>query len=378
MKGIFWVSLVTVFFVYAGYPLTLLFLRVVRFRPTSFNDEVLPSVSLVIAAYNEEKVIFEKLENSLALAYPKERLQIVVVSDGSTDKTNEIVQSFCQRGVLFFNMPSRGGKTRALNYAVPRTHGEILVLSDANAMYQPDAIRKLVRHFSDPTVGAVSGDVRLFDAAESYAESEGFYYKYERWIQELESQIGSIIGADGAMYAVRRNAYQAPPNAIIVDDFVISMCVARQGFRVVYDAEAVAFENGTSGASEEFRRKTRIVAGGIQALKLGLGVPNFQQPLLVYCYLFHKLIRWCLPLLLIAALTSSGFLLGGALYQAAFIVQVICYLIAMGYALGLLDFARVKWVGVPFYFCLVNGAALLGIWRGLVGSQPVTWQRTLR
>lgn len=378
MNVIFWVSLATVFFVYAGYPLTLVLLRSVRARPTSFNDEMLPSVSLVIAAYNEEKVIQEKIENSLALAYPKNRLQIVVVSDGSTDKTNEIIQSFSEQGVLFYTMKPRGGKTGALNSAIPRSNGEILVLSDANAMYQPDAIRKLVRHFSDPTVGAVSGDVRLFDAADSYAESEGFYYKYERWIQELESQIGSIIGADGAMYAVRRNAFQAPPNAIILDDFVISMNVARQGFRVVYDSEAVAFEDGTSSASEEFRRKIRIVAGGIQALRLGLGVPSFQQPLLLYCYVFHKLLRWCLPIFLIACFIFSGLLLSEPLYQAAFIAQVICYLIAIGYSLGFLNFSRAKWVSIPFYFCLVNGAALLGIWRGLLGSQAVTWKRTLR
>ncbi|MDH3604875.1 MAG: glycosyltransferase, partial [Candidatus Tectomicrobia bacterium] len=187
MSIIFWLSLALIVYVYMGYPLVLL--AAARFARLTRHDETyLPTVSLVIAAYNEEKVLREKLENSLALDYPEDKLEIVVASDGSTDLTNEIAASYASRGVRLHHVSPRGGKTRALNRVVPRTHGDILVLSDANTMYQPDAIRKLVRHFADPRVGAVSGDVRLVDAAETHAHSEGLYYRYERWLQRMESR----------------------------------------------------------------------------------------------------------------------------------------------------------------------------------------------
>ncbi len=368
-----------VVFVYAGYPLCLLVLSKFQSRITQKQDDFFPTVSLVIAAYNEEKVLAEKLENALGLDYPKDCLQIVVASDGSTDATNRIAESFMDRGVILCKVIPRGGKTRALNTVVPQTHGEILVLSDANAMYQPDAIRKLTRHFYDPSVGAVSGDVRLVNAADSFAASEGLYYQYERWLQLRESEVGSIIGADGGMYALRRGLFQSPPDFIVVDDFVISMSVAIQGSRVVYDPEAVAIEGGTESAGEEFRRKIRIVAGGIQALKFGQGVPGIQQPLLVFCYMFHKLFRWLVPVFLLVAFVSSGLLFSeGYIYQFAFICQLLCYLMALGYAKGIFEFNSKTWLRVPYYFCLVNGAALVGIWKGTVGAQAVTWQRTSR
>ena len=266
MKIVFWMSLTIILYVYAGYPLTLA-MAVWRSRPTRRDDNFFPTVSFVIAAYNEEKVIREKLENSLALDYPRDRLEIVVASDGSTDATNDIVQDFAEHGVVLHEIVPRGGKTQALNRVIPKTQGAIIVLSDANTMYQSDAIRKLVRHFSDSAVGAVSGDVRLVNAADSHAQAEGFYYRYERQLEIWESQLGSIIGADGAMYAVEREHFCSPSNAIILDDFVISMTVARLGYRVLYEPAAVAIERGTQSSGEEFQRKVRIVAGGIQALK---------------------------------------------------------------------------------------------------------------
>ena len=379
MKIVFWGALCMIFFVYAGYPLALVILGKFRTRLTRHLEDFLPSISLTIAAYNEEKVIAEKLENSFALDYPSEKLQIVVASDGSTDGTNAIVESFADRGVTVFALTPRGGKIKALNRVIPQTRGDILILSDANAMYRPDAIRKLVRHFVDPTVGAVSGDVRLVNAADSFAKSEGLYYRYERWLQELESRIGSIIGADGAMYALRREIFQAPPDFTVVDDFVISMSVARQGYRVLYDAEAIALEEGTASGPEEFRRKVRIVAGGMQALKLGLGVPKITQPLLGFCYLFHKFFRWLIPVFLLIAFVSAGFLLNeGFLYQSAFVGQIVCYILALSYAGGLFNRVNGTWLGVPYYFCMVNAAALLGLWKGIFGSQAVTWRRSTR
>ena len=377
METLFWISAAVIFYVYAGYP-AILTIMARRQRLTRLDENYLPSVALVIAAYNEEKVLREKLENSLALNYPSDRLEIVVVSDGSIDATDEIADSYGHHDVRLYRMNPRGGKTRALNTIIPKTQGEILVLSDANTMYRPDAIRKLVRHFADPTVGAVSGDVRLVDAAPSHSASESLYYRYERWIQTLESRIGSIIGADGAMYALARKHFRPPPQETIVDDFVISMTVARLGFRVLYDPEAIAIEHGTLTAREEFFRKVRIIAGGIQALKLGVGLPRLKQPSLLVGYISHKLLRWSVPCLLLAILLCSATLISKPFYAVILAVQVSFYFAALTYGLNTFGLQQRRFAGIAYYFSLVNGAALLGIWRGLRGAQSVTWSRTIR
>lgn len=378
MTVLFWVSAGIIAYVYVGYPLLL---SVLARHPLSHHvDEFfLPRVSLVIAAHNEEQVLREKLENSLALDYPKQKLEIFVASDGSTDATNSIAKDFDQRGVVLCHVVPRGGKARALGLVVPKTQGEVIVLSDANTMYRPDAIRQLVCHFADPLVGAVSGDVRLVDAAESYADSEGLYYRYERWIQKQESRIGSIIGADGAMYAITRRCFAPAPSGTILDDFVVSMNVARKGLRVLYEPKAIGIEQGTQSGSEEFRRKIRIVAGGMQALKMGEGLPRLQQPSLLLGYVSHKLLRWFIPYFLGLALLSSVMLARGPFYLLALLGQLAFYGLALGYALAVkLGLPRPSWASVPFYFCLVNAAAFIGTFKGLLKFQTGMWQRTER
>lgn len=375
MTILFWICVAILVYVYAGYPLVLFALSR-RGRPTIYDEDYEPTVSLVIAAHNEEKVIRDKIENSLALNYPGSKLEIVVASDGSTDATNEIVQGYAGKGCALHEL-SRGGKTRALNTIIPQTTGEVLVLSDANTMYESDAIRKLVRHFSDPGVGAVSGDVRLVDAAATHQHSEGFYYKYERWLQRLESGVGSIIGADGAMYAVRRTAFRPPSDNIILDDFVISMTVAGLGYRVIYEPEAVAVERGTQTSSEEFRRKVRVVAGGFQALRQGEGVPGWDQPFLLFCYFSHKLLRWLIPSFLLILLLASFSLVSQPIYRVALIAQLLFYGIAAIYKTGL-QLRRLPGFSIPYYFCLVNGAAIIGLWKGILGFETVMWNRTKR
>ena len=377
MELIFWTSLGVILYVYVGYPL-LLAMIAFRAPPTRQDDSYCPSVSLIIAAYNEEKVLREKIDNSLALDYPRDRIEIVIASDGSTDATDAIAASYMERGIILYKVIPRGGKTRALNTVIPKTRGEILVLSDANTMFQPDAIRKLVRHFADPTVGAVSGDVRLVDAAESHAYSEGLYYCYERWLQGLESQVGSVIGADGGMYAVARRHFRPPVNSIILDDFVISMTVARLGFRVLYEPEAVAIEQGTLSGREEFFRKVRIIAGGIQALKLGAGVPNLGQPLLLLGYFSHKLLRWLMPCLMLLIFLAAAALAKEPFYVFILSVQVLFYGAALGYGLNTLGLRQLRISGIAYYFSFVNSAALLGLWKGLWGRQNAAWQRTTR
>lgn len=378
MRVMFWMSVALVLYVYAGYPL-LLALASLRRRPTRCNDSYRPTVSLIIAAHNEEKMLREKLENSLALDYPSDRLEIVVASDGSVDDTNAIAREYAAANVILHDIRPRGGKTRALNLAVPRATGDILVLSDANTMYRPDAIRRLVRHFADATVGAVSGDVRLVDSADQYAASEGLYYRYERWLQRRESRLGSIVGADGAMYALRRCAYRPVPPHVIVDDFVISMNVACSGSRVIYDSAAIAIERGTLSSSEEFGRKVRIVAGGLQALMTGQGVPSVTRPVLLWCYVSHKVLRWLMPLVLLSAFAGAAAVAPeDARYLAALLVQMGFYGIAALRWAGVAGFRRGIGAAVPYYFCLVNGAALAGLWRAAWRTQAVTWQRVAR
>ncbi len=374
---VFWGALAQIVYVYFGYPLVLW--GAARFRrPTHYDDTYRPTVSLIIAAYNEERVIREKLDNALALDYPADKLEIVVASDGCTDATDAIVQSYADRGVVLERVEPRGGKTRALNRVIPRTHGDILVLSDANTMYRPDAIQKLVRHFADPSVGAVSGDVRLVDAADTHAHSEGLYYRYEHGLQRLESEIGSMIGVDGAMYAVTRHGFRPPADHTVVDDLVISMTVARLGYRVLYEPQAVAVEDSTSSSQEEFRRKIRIVAGGIQAFLQGQGVPRWRQPLLLFCYVSHKLLRWALPFCLLLLLAMSWALSSDPFYRLMWWGQVLFYGGAIGYALNVLACRKLRWVNISYYFCLVNAAALVGCCKGLFGRQAVMWQRTQR
>jgi poly-beta-1,6-N-acetyl-D-glucosamine synthase len=377
MELIFWTSLGIILYVYVGYPLLLVIIAL-RARPTRQDESHLPFVSLIIAAYNEEKVLREKIENSLALDYPRDRIEIVIASDGSTDGTNAIAESYADRGIILYKVIPRGGKTRALNTVIPKTQGEVLVLSDANTMFRTDAIRKLVRHFVDPTVGAVSGDVRLVDAAESHAHSEGLYYRYERWLQGLESQVGSVIGADGGMYAVARKSFQPPSDRVIVDDFVISMTAARLGYHILYDPEAIAVEKGTLSSSEEFRRKSRVVGGGVQALLLGEGLPTLKQPALIFCYISHKLLRWVVPCFLVALFLSSLFLYRERIYFLALIGQGFLYTIAATYAANTLGIRQFKRISVPYYFCLVNGAALIGLWKALSNTHTVKWERTMR
>lgn len=377
MELVFWASLAIIVYVYIIYPLILAALGGLS-RPTKQDQNILPTISLVTAAYNEERVIQEKLENSLNLDYPKDRLQIHIASDGSTDATNAIVQAYTERGVILHKVSPRGGKMRALNLVIPKTQSEILVLSDANTMYQPDALRKLVRHFVDPTVGAVSGDVRLVNAADSHAHSEGLYYRYERWLQSLESRLGSIIGVDGAMYAIRHDLYRAPSNNIILDDFVISMSVARLGYRVLYEPEAVAIEEGTRSSREEFQRKIRIVAGGIQALRQREGLPHYSQPFLLFGYCSHKLFRWLSPCFLFLLFLSSIFLAHKFTYLAAMIMQALVYGSSVLYRSNIFGVQKFRWCGISYYFILVNIAALIGIWKGLLGIQVVTWERAAR
>jgi cellulose synthase/poly-beta-1,6-N-acetylglucosamine synthase-like glycosyltransferase len=376
LATLFWGSFAALAYVYAGYPLLLLILRTFWRRPARQEPQE-PRICLLITANDEESVMDAKLRNSMQLNYPRELLRVVVASDGSIDRTNDIVRSYAPEGVVLRDFPERRGKMAAINEAISDVLDDIVVFSDANTFLQPGALRALVRNFTDPQVGAVSGDVVLVGERAALAQSEDLYYRYERWIQQAESEIGSMVGVDGALYAIRRELFVPPPLDTILDDMAIPMAVIRAGRRVVFEPGALAIERGSDTAVEEFARKSRVVAGAVQFLgRTDSAVPvrNLQ---VVLALTSHKALRWLSPAFAIAAFVASVALAFGSTF---FGVLAAAQALSLGLALaGCFRRAR-RWnpIGFTHYFWLVQAAAAVGFVRGLLGRQSVAWRRFQR
>src|SRR5579862_854849 len=289
-------------------PLLAMLARILEYKGDSRPIQSEP-VALVICALNEQNVIRQKIENSLALDYPKDKLQIVVISDGSTDKTASIVREYEGAGIRLIDQPVRRGKVKNLTEVVPSLKQDIVVFSDANVMYEPESIRNLMKRFEDASVGCVSGRVVLTDTTGPLNAGTDDYYSVEWSLQENASRLYSMVGADGAMYALRRSMFQAPPSDTIIEDFVIPMGVIRQGRRVVFEPSAVGWEKGAASLSEEFRRKTRIAAGAVQSLVRGNGWPGVTSIRAWFIFLSHKFLRWISPILGAIALVIALFTL---------------------------------------------------------------------
>ncbi len=372
---LFWTLAVLVVYVYAGYPLFLALIGSLGgVRPVRRDEGHTPAVTLIISAYNEAGVIGEKLANSLALDYPAGKLEILVVSDASSDGTDAVVQGIGDPRVHLVRMPERGGKTVGLNAAVQRASGELVVFSDANAMYDADALRKLARNFADPAVGAVVGE-STYSAPEAESQrSEGLYWRYEVAIKRLESGIGSVVGGDGAIYAIRRRLY-VPMTPDALSDFVNPLQIVGQGHRCIYDGDSRSIERAAESFEKEFRRKVRIVNRAWRAM---LKMRNLLNPLrfglMSWELLSHKVLRWLMPFFLLGVLAANVALVTSArLYALTLGLQVAFYLLAL---LGWVWRRRRKLpaiVSVPFYFCLVNVAAALGICEALAGRTYTVW-----
>jgi cellulose synthase/poly-beta-1,6-N-acetylglucosamine synthase-like glycosyltransferase len=373
---VFWSAMSVLVYVYAGYPILLWLLAKLARRPVAAAG-VEPRVCLLIAANNEESVIEDKVRNSLALDYPSDRLEILVASDGSHDKTNDIVRSFASRGVRLLAFPERRGKISAINEGMREIDAEVVVLSDANTFLRKDAIRALAGNFADAAVGAVSGDVVLTGDRAALAGSEDLYYRYERALQRLESEIGSLVGVDGALYAIRRELFVAPPADTILDDMAIPMAILRAGRRVVFEPSALAVEMGSSSSSEEFSRKSRVVAGAVQFLgrpDSGLRADDIQS---IFSLVSHKALRWLSPAFAIMAFIASVMLAPTSAFFAA--VLAVQLLVIAGGLVGCIPAVRrLTVVALAHYFCLVQAAAAVGFVRGLSGRQAVAWRRFSR
>jgi biofilm PGA synthesis N-glycosyltransferase PgaC len=390
MKIIFWLSLFIVFYTFAGYGLLLYFIRKVkrkfRGKPVINNiddDDLLPTCSLVVAAYNEASFIEEKINNCLKLNYPAGKLSLLFVTDGSTDGTPEIINRFPQ--VKLLHQPQRAGKIAAVHRAMEYVTTEIVVFTDANTFLNPEAITCICRHYADITVGAVAGEkrVQIDENADASAAGEGFYWKYESALKKWDSELYSVVGAAGELFSVRRLLYQDVPADTVLDDFMISMLIAEKGYRIIYEPEAYAIETASANVSEELKRKIRIAAGGIQSiLRLKSLFNPFKNPLLSFQYISHRVLRWTVtPFMLILVFILNAALAwqpDAAFYQIVFAGQVLFYTLAI---LGLImekRQLRIKILFIPYYFCVMNYAVLMGIIRYFTKKQSSIWEKAQR
>jgi cellulose synthase/poly-beta-1,6-N-acetylglucosamine synthase-like glycosyltransferase len=376
LETLLWVCLALIAYTYLGYPVLISLLARCFSHHAVPSTESLPSISLIISAFNEESVMEEKLLNSLALDYPSALLEIIVVSDCSEDKTDDIAKSFSEAGVRLVRQGKRLGKSCGLNFGVPSSSGTILVFSDANAIYERDALRQLTKHFSDPAVGYVVGNARYRRHAglTPSAESEGLYWRLESWLKQKESAFGSVVGGDGAIYAIRREMF-TPLRPTDINDLLNPLQIIARGYRGIYEPAAVCYEDAGDSFQKEFRRKVRIISRSISAVfreyKVLFPWNQFRHWL---CLISHKILRWLAPVLLIASLIFSLLLWHFWFYRMVALAQLGFY--ALGVAAWILGPLRSssRIFYLTYYFCLMNLASLLAIVKFLTGSITPTWE----
>jgi cellulose synthase/poly-beta-1,6-N-acetylglucosamine synthase-like glycosyltransferase len=360
---LFWISAGFAVYVYAGYPLLLWALQAL-FRGARSPQPAEPSVSLLVAAYNEAAVIADKIRNALALDYPPGKLEIVVASDGSKDATVEIVQSFVknQAGgrIRLLNYEENRGKMAVLNDAIPQLSGEIVAFSDASSMLAADSLRTLVCCFNDPRVGAASGVYRLLKKDQAQLGSqEDLYWKYETFLKVQEAKLGTFTGAHGSLYAIRRELYPFPPLATINDDFTIPMRILERGHRVAYEPAAVAYEEAHE--MEGFSRRVRITAGNIEQLREIKSLLWPPRPFVLFCLLSHKTGRLVVPVFMLTALAANIILREQFPYNWLLLGQGLFYgLAALGAIVSLPKVLR-----LPYYFCMINSALFAWVYQAL-------------
>jgi len=376
MIVLFWLCLGLIVYTYLGYPLLIGLWAQLRPNPIQ-QGEICPTISMIIAAYNEEEVISSKIENTLALSYPEDRLEIIIVTDGSTDHTAEIAQTFEKAGVQVFHKPERQGKTAALNRAVPYASGEILFFSDANTFYAHNVIQKMVRNFHDTSVGGVSGrKVILQESDRSTTQGETAFWGYEASLKHSESQVSSIVTADGEIFAMRRALFDPIPAQIVHDDMYLTLKMIKQGYRVVYEHEASSAEYPSKTSGDEFHLKVRYASGGYQICSIFKKM--FVPPLTFFAFEFisHKLFRWIAPFFLLGILFSSASI-PLSFYNSIFFMQVFFYIMGI-FGWFFHNICKSKAFYFPHYFCMGNTAALYGFFRYFFFGQSTLWRKAQR
>lgn len=389
---VFWSCAGLIAYSYIGYPVVLFLLatvvqRVRDFRYIVFRGErrsrpdaaELPAVTMVVAAYNEEEVIREKIENTFALDYPKDKLEVLIGSDGSSDRTNEIVREYAGRGITLIAYPERRGKATVVNETVPRARHDIIVMSDANTMYEPRAIRHLVKYFPNKKVGAVIGEMVLHSIGDQH-KGEMHYWRYEVILKFMENKLHAILGANGGLYAMRKELFEPIPPDTLNDDFVIPLRIAARGYRQIYSPEARAHEATAKDLKAEAIRKSRIAAGNFQSIfRMWWLLNPFKHFWIAFTFFSHKVIRWLAPLFMFGALAANAALATSCtLYAILFGLQAAFYGIALvGSVAGGIPVVH-KLCAVPYYFVSMNVAMMRGFVRCVRHSQSNKWKKIER
>lgn len=371
---VFWLSAAALFYTYAGYPLLLTFVSAVRPRRV-LRGAFESTVTVIITAYNEERDLAAKLENTLALDYPSELLEIIVASDCSSDRTDDIVKEFAPRGVRLHRQSQRLGKTAAQNAAVVQAHGDIILFSDATSLYQPDVLRAVLPNFADPTVGCVAGRLIYVDPAQSrVGRGARSYWNYETFLKKHESRACSLIGASGCLYAVRRTAY-VPLYHEACSDFIIATKMVEQGLRAIYEPNAVCTEETNRHSDKEMKMRVRIIAQTFTDLWRHVGMMNpLRSGFYAIQLLSHKVMRYFVPFFLIAIFAASASLAGSSIYRVFFSAQLVCYACALlAWMLDTLG-VRSRLLAFPQYFVLANVASLLALYQFLRGNRYAHWE----
>jgi len=374
MVSFFWLFLFAVFYAYFGYPLSLVLLKLVR-RKNRQRTLCNLSVTLIITAFNEEKRIRDKLDNSLNLEYDQDKLQILVASDGSTDATNEIVRSYADKGIELLEVIKRGGKENAQKEAVGHARGEVIVFSDVATILEPRGLIEMVSNFADPSVGCVSSEDRLI-GQDGKPGGEGFYVRYEMWLRRLESEVNSLVGLSGSFFAARREVCQ-DFSGDVQSDFRTLLSSMKLGFRGVSDPRAIGSYLDIADEKREFERKVRTVLRGITVFFKHLEFLNsFKYGLFSYQFFCHKLLRWGVPFFLAGALVSNIFLAGSSIFYLILLIGQLFF-----YGLGIYGWVTRSLRGVlkiPMFFLVVNAAIVVAWWQYATGKRVVLWTPSQR
>ena len=386
-KLIFWLSFAIIFYSYIGYGIILFILvaikKLFRRNKTSSDDTYEPYVTLVVAAYNEEDFILEKIENTLNLNYPSDKLQVIFITDGSSDKTPDLIRNNSPFELL--HQSERRGKVAAMNRAFQFVKAPIIIFCDANTLLNKDCVRKIAVHYEDERVGAVAGEKKIMVSKDGKAAAagEGLYWKYESFLKKLDSEFYSVMGAAGELFSVRTSLFEKASEDVIIEDFVQSMKVCQNGYVVHYEPKAYAMETGSLSMKEEQKRKIRISAGAFQAMVILKELFNvFKYPVIAFQFISHRILRWTVCPLAIVTLFISNIVLVAVDSGLVYIVFLFLQFLFYGLAIVGWIFAnrniKIKVLYIPYYFLFMNVSVYLGFARFLRKNQSVLWEKAAR
>ncbi|MEH0158253.1 glycosyltransferase family 2 protein [Limibacter armeniacum] len=385
LETLFWLGLFIMFYTYIGYPIVLyLLVKIKRSfgKKPNLSEHFYPSVAFIVAAYNEEDYIEDKIKNTLSLDYPKDKLKVYFVTDGSNDNTPKIIAKYPE--ITLLHRDERKGKMAAIERTMKIVEEDISVFTDANTTLPDNAIKLLVNPYQNPNVGAVAGEKRIFQSSEDTASSagEGFYWKYESTLKKWDSQLHTVVGAAGELFSIRTTNYEDLPADTLLDDFMMSMKIVEKGQLVKYVPDAYAIETASANIEEELKRKVRISAGGIQSITRLTKVLNpFKYGMATFQYLSHRVLRWTLaPLSILFVLVSNLVLALNdySLYPVLLTLQLLFYLTILIGKILKNQSIEVKGLFVPYYFFIMNWSVYLGFFRFIKGSQSVLWEKAKR